>query len=108
MEMIENYAVKNGYLYHCGYYGDCLSGYYQIKDISKGFYSYGQYRMDVKDQLFKTIDEAVKHLGGSRKTCILPDGSVIIPNEVNYPASKFNDVLQPWHSGVIELWPGEY
>ena len=63
--------------------------------------------MDVKDQLFKTVEESIKHLGGSRKNCILPDGSVIIPNDVNYPTSKLDGILQLWHRGVVERWPGE-
>ena len=110
--MVENVALQNGYRYHCCYCHapdeDFLSGYYKISDISEWNYSYGQYRMDVKDMLFKTVEEAIKHLNSTRRRCILPDGSVIIPEEVNYPGMSYNNVFQPWHPGVRELWPGEY
>lgn len=35
--------------------------------------------------LYDTVEAAIKHLGGSRRETILPDGRVVIPESVNYP-----------------------
>ena len=37
--------------------------------------------------LYDTVEAAIKHLGGSRRETILPDGRVVIPESVNYPES---------------------
>lgn len=38
--------------------------------------------------LYDTVEAAIKHLGGSRRETILPDGRVVIPESVNYPLCR--------------------
>lgn len=54
--------------------------------------------------LYATLDEAIKSLGASRRVTILPDGTEIIPDRVNYS----DDPFIPWNPNIRELWPGEY
>ena len=101
--VIRNYAVENGYHFRTALLED---GKFHIDCIDTWVYPYGQYMMDKKDILYTTLDEAVKSLGASRRLTVLPDGTEIIPEQVNYPSSS--DVFIQWHPGIQELWPGEY
>lgn len=101
--VIRNYAVENGYHFRTALLED---GKFHIDCIDTWVYLYGQYMMDKKDILYTTLDEAVKSLGASRRLTVLPDGTEIIPEQVNYPSSS--DVFIQWHPGIQELWPGEY
>lgn len=58
-------------------------------------------------ELFDTIPDAIKSLNGSRRPTILPDGSIIIPEEVNYPDSS-KEIFETWYPSIRELIPGEY
>ena len=101
--VIRNYAVENGYHFRTALLED---GKFHIDCIDAWVYPYGQYMMDKKDILYTTLDEAVKSLGASRRLTVLPDGTEIIPEQVNYPSSS--DVFIQWHPSIQELWPGEY
>ena len=101
--VIRNYAVENGYHFRTALLED---GKFHIACIDTWVYPYGQYMMDKKDILYTTLDEAVKSLGASRRLTVLPDGTEIIPEQVNYSSSS--DVFIQWHPGIQELWPGEY
>lgn len=100
---IRNYAVENGFHFRVAF---CEDNKFHIDCIDTWVYSYGQYYMDKKSMLYATLDEAIKSLGASRRVTILPDGTEIIPEQVNYPSSS--DVFIQWHPGIQELWPGEY
>lgn len=49
--------------------------------------------------LYTTLDEAVKSLGASRRLTVLPDGTEIVPEQVNYPSSS--DVFIQWHPRIV-------
>lgn len=101
--VIRNYAVENGYHFRTALLED---GKFHIDCIDTWVYSSGQYMMDKKGMLYTTLDEAVKSLGASRRLTVLPDGTEIVPERVNYPSSS--DVFIQWYPGIQELWPGEY
>lgn len=96
-----NYAVENGFHFRVAF---CEGNKFHIDCIDKWVYSYGQYYMDKKSMLYATLDEAIKSLGASRRVTILPDGTEIIPDRVNYS----DDLFIPWNPNIRELWPGEY
>lgn len=96
-----NHAVENGFHFRVAF---CEDDKFHIDCIDKWVYSYGQYCMDKKSMLYATLDEAIKSLGASRRVTILPDGTEIIPDRVNY----FDDPFIPWNPNIRELWPGEY
>ena len=45
--------------------------------------------------LYDTVEAAIKHLGGSRRETILPDGRVVIPESVNYPELAIRNIFVP-------------
>lgn len=57
--------------------------------------------------LYDTVEAAIKHLGGSRRETILPDGRVVIPESVNYPELAINNIFVPFSAVRAEVWPGE-
>ena len=64
------------------------------------------------NELFDTLDECIRDFGGYSKPVVLPDGSEIIPNAINFP-NDFNAQCEAaglfrWHPGIVEQWPGEY
>lgn len=58
-------------------------------------------------ELFDTVEAAIKSLNGSRRLTVLPDGSTIIPEEVNYP-DPFKGILETWNPNIREFLPGQY
>ena len=101
---IRNHAVENGFHFRVVFGED---NKFHIDCIDEWVYSYGQYYMDKKSMLYATLDEAIKSLGASRRVTILPDGTEIIPDRVNYPG-YCDDLFTPWNPNIRELWPGEY
>lgn len=57
--------------------------------------------------LGRTVEAAIKHLGGSRRETILPDGRVVIPESVNYPELVIRNIFVPFSAVRAEVWPGE-
>lgn len=57
--------------------------------------------------LYDTVEAAIKHLGGSRRETILPDGRVVIPESVNYPELAIRNIFVPFSAVRAEVWPGE-
>ena len=57
--------------------------------------------------LYDTVEAAIKHLGGSRRETILPDGRVVIPESVNYPELVISNIFVPFSAVRAEVWPGE-
>lgn len=57
--------------------------------------------------LYDTVEAAIKHLGGSRRETILPDGRVVIPESVNYPELVIRNIFVPFSAVRAEVWPGE-
>ena len=53
------------------------------------------------------IISALKHLGGSHRETILPDGRVVIPESVNYPELAICNIFVPFSAVRAEVWPGE-
>ena len=104
--ILEELPTNMDKTYLCRVVIDSDYGKFHIDCIDTWVYPYGQYMMDKKDILYTTLDEAIKSLGASRRVTILPDGTEIIPEQVNYPSSS--DVFIQWHPGIQELWPGEY
>jgi hypothetical protein len=98
---IRNHAVENECHFRVAF---CEDDKFHIDCIDEWVYSYGQYCMDKKSMLYATLDEAIKSLGASRRVTILPDGTEIIPDRVNYS----DDPFIPWNPNIRELWPGEY
>lgn len=58
--------------------------------------------------LYDTVEAAIKHLGGSRRETILPDGRVVIPESVNYPELAIRNIFVPFSAVRAEVWPGEH
>lgn len=57
--------------------------------------------------LYDTVEAAIKHLGGSHRETILPDGRVVIPESVNYPELAIRNIFVPFSAVRAEVWPGE-
>lgn len=57
--------------------------------------------------LYDTVEAAIKHLGGSRRETILPDGRAVIPESVNYPELTIRNIFVPFSAVCGEVWPGE-
>lgn len=57
--------------------------------------------------LYDTVEAAIKHLGGSCRETILPDGRVVIPESVNYPELAIRNIFVPFSAVRGEVWPGE-
>ena len=88
---IYEYDTTNGERIIHGMYGDQIFIYHSTLIVGK---------------LFESVDDAIKDLGWSRRLTILPDGSMIIPEAVNYP-NLYDSVFQAWNPNVQEIWPGE-
>lgn len=81
---------------------------YGVREYHNPGYSSSVFIYDgavIINELFDSVEAAIKDLDGYSKKVKLPDGSMEIPLFANYP--KMETVLVPWTPGIEEIWPGE-